>query len=100
MSIGGHGIISVASNGMPAEMARMVELAESGDYAGARTLHNRLMPFMTVNFVEANPIPIKAAMALMGLLDERYRLPMVAARPASRERIAAVLESLAGAVRA
>jgi 4-hydroxy-tetrahydrodipicolinate synthase len=100
MSIGGHGIISVASNGMPAEMARMVELAESGDYAGARTLHNRLMPFMTVNFVEANPIPIKAAMALMGLLDERYRLPMVAPRPAARERIAAVLESLAGGVRA
>ena len=100
MSVGGQGIVSVASNGMPAEMARMVELAEGGDYTGARTLHNMLMPFMTVNFVEANPIPIKAAMAMMGLLEERYRLPLVSPRHASRERIATVLESLAGAVRA
>lgn len=100
MSVGGHGVISVASNGMPAEMARLVALAEGGDYSGARQLHNALMSFMTVNFVEANPIPIKAAMAMMGLLEERYRLPMVPPRPASRERIATVLESLAGAPRA
>jgi 4-hydroxy-tetrahydrodipicolinate synthase len=98
MSVGGHGVISVASNGLPAEMARLVELAEAGDFAGARLLHNTLMPFMTVNFVESNPIPIKAAMAMMGLLEDRYRLPMVPPRQASRERIAAVLESLAGAV--
>jgi 4-hydroxy-tetrahydrodipicolinate synthase len=91
MSVGGHGIISVASNGMPAEMARMVECAESGDYVAARRLHHALMPFMTVNFVEANPIPIKAAMAMMGLLEERYRLPMVPPQPAARERIASVL---------
>ena len=97
MSVGGHGVISVASNAMPAEMAQLVELAEAGDYEHARVLHNGLMPFMTVNFVEANPIPIKAAMAMMGLLEEHYRLPMVSPRPASRERIAAVLESLAGA---
>jgi 4-hydroxy-tetrahydrodipicolinate synthase len=94
MSVGGHGIISVASNGMPSEMARMVELAESGDFAGARRMHQSLMPFMTVNFIEANPIPIKAAMAMMGLLEERYRLPMVPPQPASRERIAAVLKSV------
>jgi 4-hydroxy-tetrahydrodipicolinate synthase len=94
MSVGGHGIISVASNGMPSEMARTVELAESGDFAGARRMHQSLMPFMTVNFVEANPIPIKAAMAMMGLLEERYRLPMVPPQPASRERIAAVLKSV------
>jgi len=97
ISVGGQGIISVASNGMPAEMARMVEFAEAGDFVAARKLHNSLMPFMTVNFVEANPIPIKAAMAMMGLLDERYRLPMVPPQPASRQKIAAVLESLAGA---
>jgi 4-hydroxy-tetrahydrodipicolinate synthase len=94
MSVGGHGIISVASNGMPAEMSRMVELAESNDFAAARVLHRKLMPFMTVNFVEANPIPIKAAMAMMGLLDERYRLPMVPPQPASREKIAAVLKNM------
>lgn len=96
MSVGGHGIISVASNGLPAEMARMVEHAEAGDYAAARKLHATLMPFMSVNFVEANPIPIKAAMAMLGLLEERYRLPMVPPQPASREKIATVLESVAG----
>jgi len=96
MSIGGHGVISVASNGMPAEMARMVELSERGDFTAARQMHNTLMPFMAVNFVEANPIPIKAAMAMMGLIEERYRLPMVPAQPASRQKIAAVVENLAG----
>ena len=99
MSVGGHGIVSVASNGMPAEMARMVEHAEAGDFVAARRLHNSLMPFMTVNFVEANPIPIKAAMAMMGLLEERYRLPMVPPQHASREKIAAVLEQLAATTR-
>ena len=98
MSIGGHGIISVASNGLPSEMVRMVETAESGDFAAARRMHNTLMPFLSVNFVEANPIPIKAAMAMMGLIEERYRLPMVPPQPASRQRIAAVLQSLAGTV--
>ncbi|CAN5877118.1 4-hydroxy-tetrahydrodipicolinate synthase [soil metagenome] len=94
MSVGGHGIISVASNGMPAEMAQMVELAETGNFAEARRLHRTLMPFLTVNFIEANPIPIKAAMAMMGLLEERYRLPMVPPQPASRARIAAVLAEM------
>ena len=99
MSVGGHGIISVASNGMPGEMARMVELAESGNFAAARQVHATLMPFMTVNFIEANPIPIKAGMALMGLLEERYRLPMVPPLPASREKIAAVVAAVAGEAR-
>ena len=95
MSVGGRGIISVASNGMPAEMAKMVELAEANDLRGARgSIHAQLMPFLTVNFIEANPIPIKAAMAMMGLLEERYRLPMVPPQQASREKIAAVLEQL------
>jgi 4-hydroxy-tetrahydrodipicolinate synthase len=93
MAVGGHGIISVASNGMPAEMSRMVELAESGNFAAARQVHTALMPFMTVNFIEANPIPIKAAMAMMGLLEEHYRLPMVPPQAASRQKIAAVLET-------
>ena len=69
----------------------MVELAEAGNFVEARRLHRDLMPFMTVNFVEANPIPIKAAMAMMGLLEERYRLPMVPPQSASRSRIATVL---------
>jgi len=94
MAVGGRGIISVASNEIPGEMARMVELAESGDFAGARKMHNELLPLMQVNFVESSPIPVKAAMAMMGLLDEIYRLPLVSPRPASRERIAQVLREL------
>ena len=94
MAIGGRGIISVASNGMPAEMAKMVELAEANDFAAARMIHATLMPFLTVNFIEANPIPIKSAMAMMGLLEERYRLPMVPPTAASKEKIAEVLEQV------
>jgi 4-hydroxy-tetrahydrodipicolinate synthase len=94
MAIGGHGVISVASNEAPAEMAQMVELAEKGDFHGARRLHARLYPLMTVNFIEANPGPVKAAMAAMGLLEEVYRLPMVPPRPASREQIMRVLQDL------
>jgi len=94
MAIGGRGIISVASNAIPAEMSKMVERAESGDFAGARQLHRKLLPFMQVNFIESNPGPIKSAMASMGLLEEIYRLPMVTPEAASKARIAAVLQSL------
>jgi 4-hydroxy-tetrahydrodipicolinate synthase len=94
MSIGGRGIISVVSNEMPAEMVRMVELAEAGDFAGARRLHHELLPIMQINFIESSPIPVKAAIAMMGLLEDVYRLPMVPPSEASRERIARVLQSL------
>jgi 4-hydroxy-tetrahydrodipicolinate synthase len=102
MAVGGHGIVSVASNEIPAEMSRIVELAERGDFAAARALHQRMLPLMMVNFIESNPIPVKSAMAVMGLLEEVYRLPMVAPRPASRERIEAVLHAVgvAGGVHA
>jgi 4-hydroxy-tetrahydrodipicolinate synthase len=94
MAIGGRGIISVASNEVPGEMSKLAELAGAGDFVSARQLHQRLMPLLQVNFIESNPIPVKSAMAMLGLLDETYRLPMVPPRPASRERIAAVLRSL------
>jgi 4-hydroxy-tetrahydrodipicolinate synthase len=94
MAVGGRGIISVASNVIPAEMSRMVELGERGDFAGARALHQRLFPLMQVNFIESNPIPVKSAMASLGLLEEVYRLPMVPPRPLSKQRIEAVLQSL------
>ena len=87
MAVGGHGIISVIGNEAPAEMTRMVELAEAGDFGAARRIHARLMPLMSANFVESNPIPVKAAMAAMGLLEEVYRLPMVPPSDASRRRI-------------
>jgi 4-hydroxy-tetrahydrodipicolinate synthase len=94
MAVGGRGIISVASNEIPAEMVQMVEAAERNDFAAARAIHARIVPLMLINFVEANPIPVKAAMAAMGLLEEIYRLPMVPPQAASREKILKVLKEL------
>ena len=94
MSVGGRGVISVASNEAPREMSQMVEAAERGDFAAARKLHAALLPLMLINFVESNPIPVKAAMAAMGLLDETFRLPMVPPRAESRAKIVAVLNDM------
>jgi len=69
----------------------MVEAAEANDFAAALRIHNRLMPLMMANFVESNPIPVKAAMAEMGLLEDVYRLPMVPPKEESRRRIVAAL---------
>lgn len=92
MAIGGRGIISVASNVVPAEMVQMVEAAERGDFATARRCHNTLLPLMQVNFIESSPGPVKFAMAAMGLCEAAYRLPMVLPRPASQEKILATLK--------
>jgi 4-hydroxy-tetrahydrodipicolinate synthase len=94
MAVGGRGVISVASNVAPSEMAQIVEMAERGDYAGARKLHSWLLPLCQVNFVESNPIPVKAAMAAMGLLEENYRLPLVPPSAASRDKVLRVLQNL------
>ncbi len=94
MGIGGRGVVSVASNEAPAEMVQIVELCEKGDFAGARKLHHWLLPLILVNFVETNPIPCKAAMAAMGLLEESYRLPMVPPSPFARDKIMSVLQQL------
>jgi 4-hydroxy-tetrahydrodipicolinate synthase len=94
MAVGGRGIVSVASNEIPAEMVQMVEAAERGDFTAARATHARILPLMQVNFIEANPGPVKAAMAAMGLIEEAYRLPMVPPRAESRERLLRVLSEL------
>jgi 4-hydroxy-tetrahydrodipicolinate synthase len=94
MAVGGRGLISVAANEVPGEMARMIELAEQDDFAGARRLHQQLLPLMLVNFIESNPIPVKSAMAALGLLEEVYRLPMVPPREPSRAKIRQVLGEL------
>ena len=94
MAVGGHGVISVLSNEMPAEVAQLIEAAERNDFAAARSIHDRVMPLMSANFVESNPGPVKAAMAAMGLVEEAYRLPLVAPRPASKEKIVATLKEL------
>ena len=94
MSVGGSGVISVASNEAPEEMSRLVSVALNGDFDTARQLHTRLLPLMRVNFIETNPIPVKAAMAHLGLLEAHYRLPMVPPRPDSLARIVQVLDEL------
>lgn len=94
MAVGARGVISVASNEAPGEMSRLVEAAERGDFAAARALHARLLPLMLVNFAESSPGPVKAALAMMGLVSEHYRLPMVPVRPDTREKVRAVLRDL------
>jgi 4-hydroxy-tetrahydrodipicolinate synthase len=91
MAIGGRGIISVASNEVPAEMVQMVEAGERGDFATARHWHDKLLALMQINFIESSPGPCKFAMAAMGLLELAYRLPMVPPRPASQDKILGVL---------
>ena len=94
MAVGGRGVISVISNELPSEVARMIEAAERNDFAAARGIHHRIMPLMLANFIEANPVPVKAAMAAMGLVEETYRLPLVGPKPESKERIVKVLKAL------
>jgi len=94
MAVGGHGIVSVASNEIPGDMARMVEAAERNDFAAARAIHARILPLMSINFIESNPQPVKAAMAAMGLVEEVFRLPMVSPKPESKEKINKVLKEL------
>jgi 4-hydroxy-tetrahydrodipicolinate synthase len=94
IALGGRGVISVVSNEVPAEMSRLTRLALDGDFAAAREIHRRVHPLMEVNFVESNPMPVKAAMAQMGLLEPVWRLPLVAPKAESEARIRAVLESL------
>ena len=91
MALGGHGIISVASNEVPAEMVQMVEAFERGALADARHWHNKLLPIMQVNFIESNPGPVKYAMAAMGLCEEIFRLPVVSPRASLQEKILGVL---------
>jgi 4-hydroxy-tetrahydrodipicolinate synthase len=95
VAMGGRGIISVASNEIPAEMSSLAKLCLSGDFATARAMHRKFMPLLEVNFIETNPVPVKAAMAEMGLLEPVWRLPLVPPRGESLAKIRAVLESLA-----
>jgi 4-hydroxy-tetrahydrodipicolinate synthase len=91
-ALGGRGIISVASNEIPAEMSRLAQSCLDGDYASARALQKQWLPLMDVNFVESNPIPVKYAMSRMGLLDPVWRLPLVPPSPAAGQRIDQVLK--------
>ena len=94
IALGGHGVISVVANETPAEMASLVDLATAAKFTEARKVHEQLLPLMQVNFIESNPIPVKAAMAALGLLEEIYRLPMVSPTDESRTQINDVLNNL------
>lgn len=94
IALGADGIVSVASNEIPDLMSRMTELALAGNWAEARALHYRLLPLMEINFIESSPGPVKAAMAMMGLLEENFRLPLVPVEEKSRARIREVLSEL------
>ncbi|HVT27390.1 MAG TPA: 4-hydroxy-tetrahydrodipicolinate synthase [Lacipirellulaceae bacterium] len=93
MALGGRGMISVASNEIPAEMTHIAKLANANDFAAARELHNRWFPLMEVNFIETNPIPVKSALALMGLCEPVFRLPLVPPKSENLAKIRNVLES-------
>jgi len=94
IALGARGVVSVASNEVPAEMTRLTQLCLAGKLEEARALHRRLLPLMEVNFAESSPIPVKAAMAVMGLLEPVWRLPLCPPRPETMEKIRGVLESL------
>jgi len=94
IALGAEGIVSVASNEIPDFMSRMTELALAGSWTEARALHYRILPLMEINFIESSPGPVKAAMAMMGLLEENFRLPLVPIKDQSRARIRAVIAEL------
>jgi 4-hydroxy-tetrahydrodipicolinate synthase len=91
MAAGGVGVISVVSNEIPGPMAKLAHLCLEGRFAEARQLNAELLPLMQVNFIETNPIPVKAALAMMGLIEEVYRLPMVPMKPENRARLEKIL---------
>jgi 4-hydroxy-tetrahydrodipicolinate synthase len=94
IALGADGVISVASNEAPGLMARLCDLALAGSWDEARALHFRLLPLMEVNFIESSPGPVKAALRLMNLLEENFRLPLVPIQEKSRARVREVLEEL------
>src|SRR5438093_1312446 len=94
IALGADGIVSVASNEIPDLMSRMTQLALDGNWTEARALHYRILPLMEINFIESSPGPVKAAMVMMGLLEENFRLPLVPIQEKSRDKIRAVLADL------
>ena len=96
IALGGHGVISVASNEIPGMMSRFAEACLDGRWDEARAWNRKLYPLMKVNFIETSPIPVKAALAMMGRLSEIYRLPLVQISDKGRIRLSEVLQQLLG----
>ena len=91
IALGGEGVISVASNESPGLMSTLAHLLLDGKYNEARKLNTQLLPLMLVNFIETSPIPVKAALAMMGMIEEVYRLPLVPLRAENRTKLEKVL---------
>lgn len=94
IALGGVGVISVVSNEVPYAMSRMTSLCLEGDFPGAVEVHRRIHALMEINFIESNPGPVKAAMAMMSLLEPVWRLPATSPRPESWRKIEGVLSDL------
>ncbi len=94
IALGGAGLVSVASNEIPFEMSTMVRAALDGDWRIARTLNRKYFPLITANFWESSPGPVKSVMAMMGRLEENYRLPMVPVTAATRKKLASLAQDL------
>ena len=94
MALGACGLISVAGNVIPRQMKELVSLCGRGDFDAARRLHCRLLPLMQTLFIESSPIPVKAALAALGLIQPIYRLPLVPMQPETHARLMKVLEDL------
>ena len=87
IALGGVGIVSVASNEIPREMAEMTRAALNNDWATARTIHRKYLPLMQANFIESSPLPVKAVLAMMGRIEEVYRLPLLPMRRDTRSKL-------------
>jgi len=87
IALGGVGVISVASNEIPREMAELTRAALNNDWATARSLNRKYLPLMQANFIESSPLPVKAVLAMMGKMEELYRLPLVPMRRDTRSRL-------------
>ena len=94
VALGGDGLISVVSNEAPRMMREIIDAGLAGDLVRARELQYRLLPLMNANFMESNPIPVKAALAMMGLMEEVYRLPLVPMGAVNREKFQKIVEEL------
>jgi 4-hydroxy-tetrahydrodipicolinate synthase len=94
IALGADGLISVVSNEVPDLTSRMIDMALAGDWAAARQMHYRLLPLMEANFMESSPGPVKAALAMMGLIEERYRLPLVPVQEKTKARLREILTEL------
>jgi 4-hydroxy-tetrahydrodipicolinate synthase len=94
IALGGDGIVSVVSNETPRLMSSMIDAALEGNLSKAKELHYKLLPLMNMNFIESNPIPVKTVLAMLGMIEENFRLPLVRIAAANREKLVKVVEEL------